>query len=183
MAGILAGKQIVLGITGSIAAYKAAEVVSLLRQQDAEVWPVMTIAATRMITPLTIQTLARNPVAIDLWEEGNGWQPGHIDLADRADLLIVAPATADTIAHFALGLAPDLLSSLYLATEAPLLLAPAMNGKMFAHVATQTNMATLKSRGHHFIGPEEGMQACGYNGLGRMSEPAAIVSKALELIG
>jgi phosphopantothenoylcysteine decarboxylase/phosphopantothenate--cysteine ligase len=183
MSGALAGKQIVLGITGSIAAYKAAELIGLLRQHGSEVWPVMTAAAVKMITPLTIQTLARNPVALDLWEEGNGWQPGHIELADRADLLLIAPATADTIARLAMGLAPDLLSSLYLATEAPLLIAPAMNGKMFGHVATQTNISTLKDRGHYFIGPAEGMQACGYSGLGRMSEPEEIVLKVLDLLG
>jgi len=120
----VSGKKIVLGITGSIAAYKAADLTSQLRKRGAEVYPVMTAGAQKFITPLTLQTLARQPVAADLWDEGNGWQPGHIELADKADLLLVAPATADIIAQFAHGLASDFLGSMYLVCRAPVLIAP-----------------------------------------------------------
>jgi phosphopantothenoylcysteine synthetase/decarboxylase len=172
----LAGKRIVLGVTGSIAAYKAADLTSRLVKLGAEVTPVMTAAAQRFITPLTLQTLARQPVATDLWEEGNGWRPGHIELAEKADLLLVAPATADAIAQFAAGLAPDLLGSLFLMARCPVLIAPAMNGKMWAHPAT------LKARGAGFIGPEEGMLACGYEGIGRLWPVEGIVDCVVELL-
>jgi phosphopantothenoylcysteine synthetase/decarboxylase len=179
----LAGKRIVLGVTGSIAAYKAADLTSKLVKLGAEVTPVMTAAAQRFITPLTLQTLARQPVAMDLWDEGNGWRPGHIELAEKADLLLVAPITADVIAQFATGLAPDLLSSLFLMARCPVLLAPAMNGKMWTHPATAANAATLKTRGAEFIGPEEGMLACGYEGIGRLWPVEGIVDRVVELIG
>lgn len=182
MSESLSGKSVVLGVTGSIAAYKAAELASLLRKAGAEVSPVMTRAAAEFITPLTLQTLCRNPVSLDLWQEGQGWQPGHIDLADHADLLLVAPASADVIARFAHGLADDVLTSLYLACRAPVLLAPAMNGKMFEHPATQKNLQTLIERGHHIIGPEDGMQACGYTGLGRLWPVPKIVEEAVRLL-
>jgi phosphopantothenoylcysteine synthetase/decarboxylase len=178
----LAGKRIVLGITGSIAAYKAADLTSRLCRFGAEVSPVMTVAAQRFITPLTLQTLARRPVATDLWDEGNGWRPGHIELADKADLLLVAPATADALAQFATGLAPDLLSSLFLMARCPVLIAPAMNGKMWTHPATAANVATLKARGAEFVGPEEGMLACGYEGIGRLWPVEGIVERAIQLL-
>ena len=149
----LEGRTIVLGVTGSIAAYKAADIVRRLTEAGANIFPVMTAEACRFIQPLTLQVLSRNPAATDLWEEGKGWQPGHIELADRADLLLVAPATAHCIAVFAQGLAPDLLSSIHLATAAPVLLAPAMNGKMLKHAATQANIETLRTRGYRFIEP------------------------------
>lgn len=178
----LNGKRVVLGVTGSIAAYKAADLTSQLRKRGAEVFPVMTVGAQKFITPLTLQTLARQPVAADLWQEGNGWQPGHVDLADKADLLLIAPATADVIAQFAHGLAPDFLASLYLVCRAPVLVAPAMNGKMWSHPATVANVAVLKSRGVEFIGPEEGMLACGYEGLGRLWPVEGIVERAEALV-
>ena len=178
----LTGKSIILGITGSIAAYKAAELTSQLRKCGAEVFPVMTAGAQKFITPLTLQTLARQPVATDLWSEGNGWQPGHIELADKADLLVVAPATADVIAQFAHGLAPDFLSSLYLVCRAPVLIAPAMNGKMWTHPATEANTALLKARGVQFIGPEEGMLACGYEGVGRLWPVEGIVERIGQIL-
>ncbi len=178
----LSGKKIILGVSGSIAAYKAADLTSQLRKLGADVFPVMTAGAQKFITPLTLQTLARQPVAADLWSEGNGWQPGHIELADKADLLVVAPATADVIAQFAHGLAPDFLSSLYLVCRSPVLIAPAMNGKMWTHPATETNTQTLKSRGVHFIGPEEGMLACGYEGIGRLWPVEGIVRQIEELL-
>jgi phosphopantothenoylcysteine decarboxylase len=183
MSSSLSGKKIILGVTGSIAAYKAADLTSQLRKRGAEVFPVMTTGAQKFITPLTLQTLARQPVAGDLWDEGNGWQPGHVELADKADLFLVAPATADVIAQFAHGLAPDYLSSLYLVCRAPVLIAPAMNGKMWSHPATTGNVATLKARGAEFIGPEEGMLACGYEGLGRLWPVEGILEKAEAVLG
>lgn len=182
MTTVLAGRRIVLGVSGSIAAYKAAELTSLLRKRGADVFPVLTRGGAQFITPLTLQTLARQPVATDLWDEGNGWQPGHVELADKADLLVVAPATADVLAQFAHGLAPDFLSSLYLVARCPVLLAPAMNGKMWQHPATVANVATLRSRGVHFVGPEEGMLACGYEGLGRLWPVEGIVARIEELL-
>ncbi len=178
----LTGKRIVVGVSGSIAAYKAADLISQLRKREAEVFPVMTPGAEKFITALTLQTLARRPVATDLWSEGNGWQPGHVELADQADLLVVAPATANVVAQFAQGLAPDFLSSLYLVCRAPALLAPAMNGKMWSHPATLANVQTLKARGVQFIGPEEGMLACGYEGIGRLWPVEGIVAKIEEML-
>lgn len=172
------GRTIVLGITGSIAAYRAADLTSALTKRGAAVFPVMTVEATRLIAPLTLRTLARNPVAWDLWKEGEGWQPGHIELADSADLFLVAPATAHTLACFAQGLAPDLLTSIYLATRAPVLLAPAMNGHMLAHPATQANIERLRERGHRFVDPEEGLLACGYEGPGRLAPLETILAAA-----
>lgn len=174
MSDVLKGKTILLGVTGSIAAYKAADLCSSFTKQGANVFPVMTKEATKLITPLTLTTLARNPAIHDMWQEAQGWNPEHIDLADRADLLLVAPATANIIACFAQGLAPDLLTSIYLATLAPVMIAPAMNGKMLAHPATQTNMQTLADRGHMFIEPAEGMLACGYEGKGKLAPVADI---------
>lgn len=174
---------IVLGISGSIAAYKAAEIASQLVKLEHEVHVVMTKSATEFITPLTLQVLTRNPVLVTLEDEKQSWKPGHIDLADRADLLLVAPATANVLGNFANGLAPDPLSSLYLATKAKVLIAPAMNGKMWLHKATQRNVLQLKEDGCCFIGPEEdGMLACGYTGCGRLWEPTGIVEKAQEIL-
>lgn len=182
MTAPLTGKRIVLGISGSIAAYKAADLTSLLRKQGAEVFPVMTASAREFITPLTIQTLARHPAATDLWSEGNGWQPGHVELADKADILVVAPATANVIAEFAHGLASDFLGSLYLVCRAPVLLAPAMNGKMWSHPATVSNVEVLSRRGVQFIGPEEGMLACGYEGVGRLWPVDGIAARIGEIL-
>ncbi|MCC5024287.1 MAG: phosphopantothenoylcysteine decarboxylase [Candidatus Synoicihabitans palmerolidicus] len=182
MSSPITGKRIVLGITGSIAAYKAADLVSQLRKLEAEVHPVLTAGGAKFITALTLQTLARQPVADDLWSEGNGWQPGHIELADHADLLVVAPATANVLAQCAQGLAPDYLSSLYLVARCPVLMAPAMNGKMWAHPATVANVATLRGRGVDFIGPEAGMLACGYEGEGRLWPVEGIVERIKTLV-
>jgi phosphopantothenoylcysteine synthetase/decarboxylase len=140
----------------------------------------MTAGARSFIQPLTLQTLSRNPVASDIWNEGESWQPGHIDLADRADLLLVAPATAHCIAQFAHGLAPDLLTSIHLATAAPVMIAPAMNGKMLTHPATQSNMQTLQARGCHFIEPQSGMLACGYEGQGKLAPVETIVDSVIS---
>lgn len=177
---VLNDRTIILGVTGSIAAYKAADITSRLTEAGAKVYPVMTAEACNFIQPLTLQVLSRNPVATDLWKEGEGWQPGHIELADMADLLLVAPATAHCIGLFAQGLAPDLLSSIHLATAAPVMLAPAMNGKMLAHTATQANLELLRKRDYHFIEPKSGMLACGYEGLGKLADVDVIVESVRE---
>jgi phosphopantothenoylcysteine decarboxylase/phosphopantothenoylcysteine decarboxylase/phosphopantothenate--cysteine ligase len=163
--------NIVLGITGSIAAYKSADLASQLVKLGHEVHVVMTRAATEFITPLTLQTLTRRPVLVSLEDEKHSWKPGHIDLADQADLFLVAPASADVIGNFANGLAPDPLGSIYLALPRAtrVLIAPAMNGKMWDHPATRRNVARLMEDGCHFIGPAAGDLACGYQGVGRLA--------------
>lgn len=180
---VLNDRTVILGITGSIAAYKAADITSRLTEFGANVFPVMTSEACKFIQPLTLQVLSRNPVATDLWKEGEGWQPGHIELADRADLFLVAPATAHCIALFAQGLAPDLLSSIHLATAAPVMLAPAMNGKMLKHAATQHNISLLRKRGYQFVEPKSGMLACGYEGLGKLADVDVIVQSVKTFLG
>ena len=170
---------IILGVTGSIAAFKAADLASQLVKGGAEVHVVMTAHACDFITPLTMQTLSRNPVVTSAWDAQTNWKPGHIDLADRADLLLIAPATANVIAELAHGLAGNPLTEIALATRAPLLIAPAMNGKMWEHPATQANVALLRGRGAEFVGPEAGILACGYEGLGRLAPVADIATRAL----
>jgi phosphopantothenoylcysteine decarboxylase len=176
----IARMNIILGVTASIAAYKAADIASKLTKQDRSVHVVMTAGATQFITPLTLQTLSRHPVTTNIFDEKLSWHPGHIELADNADLVLIAPATADIIAKLAHGFADDALTSIVLATEAPLLLAPAMNGKMWLHPATVANVEILRQRGVSFIGPEAGMLACGYEGIGRLWPVDEIVAKALE---
>lgn len=178
----LVGKRITLGVTGSIAAYKAADLTSQLIKYGAEVQIVMTKSAAQFITPMTLQIMSRRPVAIDMWEEGRNSIPGHIEIADSSDLLLVAPLTANTMAEFAHGLAPDLLTSIYLATRGPVLLCPAMNGKMYEHPATQANLQTLRSRGHAVVDPAEGMLACGYEGLGKLAPVDEIVARVLLIL-
>jgi len=177
-------KNIVLGVTGSIAAYKAADLVSQLVKQGCDVHVVMTRDALRFITELPFKTLSRRPVVTDLYDEEEGWKPTHITLADEARLLLIAPATANIIAKLAHGIADDALSCVALALnpQAKLLLAPAMNGKMWLHASTQENVARLKSRGVEFVGPEEGMLSCGYEGLGRLWPTDKVAARALELI-
>ena len=179
------GKTIVLGVTGSIAAYKAADLASQLVKQGCDVRVVMTADALHFITPLPFKTLSRHPVVTDLYDEEEGWKPTHIELADQADLLLIAPATANTLAKLAHGLANDALSCVALALNprAKILIAPAMNGKMWLHPATQQNVATLKSRGAEFIGPDEGLLSCGYEGLGRLWPVEKVAARALELAG
>lgn len=176
--------HIVLGISGSIAAYKAADLASQLVKLGHEVHVVMTRAATEFITPLTLQTLTRQPVLVTLEDEKQSWKPGHIELADRADLLLVAPATADVLGNFAHGLAPDPLSSIYLALPrtTPVLIAPAMNGKMWLHPATQRNVAQLKQDGCNFIDPAEGDLACGYEGIGRLAPVDEILARIAGML-
>jgi phosphopantothenoylcysteine decarboxylase len=177
-------KNIVLGVTGSIAAYKAADLTSQLTKLGHSVNVVLTADAQRFITPLAFKTLSRRPVVTDLYDEEEGWKPTHIRMADEADLFLVAPATANFLAKNANGLADDALTCIALALnpKAKVLIAPAMNGKMWLHPATQKNVATLKSRGVEFIGPEEGMLSCGYEGIGRLWPVEAIVKRVSQLL-
>ncbi len=172
----LNNKRVLLGVTGSIAAYKSAELVRRLRDAGAEVRVVMTAGAGRFITPLTLQALSGNPVRDALWDREAESAMGHIELARWADLVLVAPATADFLARLAHGRADDLLGALCLATESPLLLAPAMNHVMWGNAATQANCALLRTRKVEFLGPDEGSQACGEQGAGRMLDVSDLVT-------
>ena len=175
--------RIILGVTGSIAAYKAADIASLLTKGGHEVTCVLSRGGAEFVTALTLQTLSRHPVITDLFAEKDGWQPGHIQLADEAELLLIAPASANVLAALAHGFANDALTAIALATRAPLLIAPAMNGKMWQHPATQENVATLQKRGAQFVQPAEGLLACGYEGVGRLAPVEEIVAAAEKLLG
>jgi len=172
---VLQNKNILLGVSGGIAAYKAAELVRLLVKAEATVRVVMTKNAQEFVTPLTLQSLSGNPVSTDTFNLTQESEIGHIRLADTADLVLIAPATANILAKLAHGIADDLLSTLLLVARAPVVLAPAMNVHMYAHPATQDNLKTLQRFGHHIIEPAEGELACGYEGKGRLAEPEQIV--------
>jgi phosphopantothenoylcysteine decarboxylase len=176
--------KIILGVTGSIAAHKAADLASLLTKAKCDVRVVMTVDAQKFITPLPFKTLTRNPVVTDLYDVDEGWKPTHIELADAVDLLLLAPATANVIAKLAHGIADDALTCIALALnpKAKILIAPAMNGKMWLHAATQENVKTLKRRGAEFIGPDEGLLSCGYDGVGRLWPVEKIAKRALKII-
>ena len=178
-------KTIILGVTGSIAAHKAVDVCSQLVKAGAEVYVVMTRDAQEFITPLPFKTLSRNPVVTSLYDEEEGWRPTHIRLADEADLILVAPATANTLAKLAQGQADDALGCIALAANpaAKMLLAPALNGKMWEHPAVQANVALLKDRGAQLIGPAAGDLACGYEGLGRLAPVEEILETTLQAAG
>lgn len=178
----LQGKKIVLGVSGSIAAYKAAEIVSLLKKEGAKVQALMTKEAEEFITPLTLKTLSQRSIACDLWDKNSTWVPEHIDIAGWADAYLIAPATAHIIACFAHGLAPEVLSCVYLATRAPVVIAPAMNVNMLNHPATQANLQIMRERGHTIIEPEEGLLACGYAGKGKLAEPKKIVDAIKKIL-
>ena len=178
----LKGRKIVLGITGGIAAYKAAELVRELVREEAEVHVVMTRSAQAFITPLTFQTLSGNPVTTELFNLIAESEIGHIALADRADLLAIAPATANIIGKIAAGIADDMLTTIVLATQAPVLMAPAMNVHMWENKICQENIQKLRSHGYHFIDPEAGELACGYEGKGRLAEIPAIVEEIRSLL-
>ncbi len=175
---------IIVGVTGSIAAHKAADLVSSLSKKGMQLQVVMTGDAQKFISPLVFKTLSSAPVITDLYDDEEGWKPAHIRIADEADLLIVAPATAHTIARFAHGFADDALSCIHLAlnSDAKTLMAPAMNGKMWLHPAVQANVALLKTRGVEFIGPDEGMLSCGYEGIGRLWPVEEIINSALNML-
>jgi phosphopantothenoylcysteine decarboxylase/phosphopantothenate--cysteine ligase len=178
----LAGKKILLGVSGSIAAYKAADLVRLCVKAGAEVKVVMTQAASEFITPLTMQTLSGSPVAMTLLDADEEAAMGHIKLARWADWILIAPASANTIARLVQGKAEDLLSALCLATTAPIALAPAMNNKMWINEATQANLAIMAERGTHILGPDSGDQACGEQGEGRLLEPELILAELSHLV-
>ena len=171
----LIGKRIVLGVTGGISAYKAAFLVRLLRKNGANVRVVMTQSATKFVTPLTFQALSAKPVHTELLDLNTETAMGHIELAKWADLILIAPASANFIARYANGFAEDLLSTLCLATDSPVIIAPAMNQQMWRNQATQENLERINARGITVVGPTAGIQACGDDGPGRMLEPEEIV--------
>ncbi|GIO40719.1 bifunctional phosphopantothenoylcysteine decarboxylase/phosphopantothenate--cysteine ligase CoaBC [Paenibacillus apis] len=173
---MLNGKKILLGVSGGIAAFKAAALCSKLVQQGAEVRVIMTESATKLITELTMQALSKNPVYTDTFDEKHPAEISHIQLADWADLVLIAPATANIIGKMAAGIADDMLSTTLLATQSPIMVAPAMNVHMYSHPAVLRNMNELASRGVMFVEPGEGLLACGYVGKGRLEEPEQIVS-------
>ncbi len=173
------GKCVVLGVTGGIAAYKAAEVVSRLGKAGVEVYCIMTEHAQQFLTPLTLETLSKHPVVTDMFRRDTPWEVEHIALAQRADVFAIAPATANILAKMAHGIADDMLSTTVMATRAPIVLAPAMNTGMWEHPATRQNMETLLARGCRQVGPGAGLLACGDVGAGRMAEPAEIVDAIL----
>ena len=179
---MLRNRRIVLGVTGGIAAYKAAELVRELVRAEAQVHVVMTQSAQAFITPLTFQTLSGNPVITELFSLIEESEIGHISLADKAEVLAIAPATANIIGKIAGGIADDMLSTIIMATKAPVLLAPAMNVHMWENPICQENIAKLRSRGYHFIDPETGELACGYEGKGRLAEVSAIVEEICALL-
>jgi phosphopantothenoylcysteine decarboxylase/phosphopantothenate--cysteine ligase len=179
---MLADKKIVLGVTGGIAAYKAAELVRELVRAGARVYVIMTRSAREFVTPLTFQTLSGNPVSTELFSLIEESEIGHISLADRADVLVVAPATANIIGKIAGGIADDMLSTVVLATKAPVLLAPAMNVHMWENPACRENVEKLRARGYRLIDPEAGELACGYEGKGRLAEVSAITEEIRSLL-
>ncbi|MGI5838359.1 MAG: bifunctional phosphopantothenoylcysteine decarboxylase/phosphopantothenate--cysteine ligase CoaBC [bacterium] len=180
---ILRGKTILFGVTGGIAAYKAVDVVSQLRKAGSEVLVIMTAAATRLVSPLTFQTLSHNPVYTDMWAEPKRWAVEHIALAERADIFMIVPATANIIGKIAGGIADDLLATTVMATQAPVLIAPAMNVNMYENPITQTNLRKLVGLGYHIIEPDTGILASGASGKGRLPETAVLVDAAVRLLG
>ncbi len=175
--------EIVLGVTGSIAAYKAAELARLMIREGWNVSVVMTAAATRFVTPLTFRTLTRRPVVTGLFDETKSWLPEHVALADLADVLVVAPCTANVMAKLAHGLADDALTAAALACRAPLVVAPAMNDGMWSSPATQANLAILRGRGVGVVDAVAGELACGRVGEGRLAEPGAVLAAVKAALG
>jgi phosphopantothenoylcysteine decarboxylase/phosphopantothenate--cysteine ligase len=179
---MMTGKVIVLGVTGGIAAYKAAELVRLFVKGGAEVHVLMTASARQFVTPLTFQTLSRNPVHTDLFNCLEEQEIGHISLADRADLIVIAPATANTIGKIANGIADDLLTTTVMATKAPVLIAPAMNSNMYSNPLYQLNEDRLREHGYLFADPVRGMLACGWEGEGKLQDPSIIYQEAISAL-
>ncbi|MGD0794540.1 MAG: bifunctional phosphopantothenoylcysteine decarboxylase/phosphopantothenate--cysteine ligase CoaBC [Dehalococcoidales bacterium] len=172
---MLKDKTIVLGITGGIAAYKAADLASKLTQAGAKVETIMTEAAKKFITPLTLRNITNRPVVTDMFELSSEWSVEHVALAEAADVVVIAPATANTIARLAAGIADDMIGTVVLATQAPVIIAPAMNDNMYRNTVTQQNVAALKKRGFTFIGPEYGRLASGKIGKGRLADTLKII--------
>ena len=178
----LEGKQIVLGVTGGIAAYKACALCSFLKKAGAQVYVILTKNACQFVSPLTFETLSNHPAVTDTFARPETWEVEHVALAKRADLFVIAPATANILAKMACGIADDMLSTTVLATRAPILVAPAMNTGMWENAATKENVRILRERGVHFVGPEGGYLACGDTGAGRMSEPDQIAAAIDRLL-
>ena len=174
----LKDKTIILGVTGGIGAYKAIELTRLLTKAGASVWPVMTDSAMEFIGALSLETLSGNPVSTSLFEPNDTGRINHIELAEKADLVIIAPATANTIGKLAGGIADDILTTLVLATTAQILIAPAMNNRMYDHMAVQANIEKLRGFGYSFVGPDVGELACGSEGRGRLAPVEEILEKA-----
>ena len=173
---MLKGKKILLGVTGSIAAYKAAEIVSLLKKKNAKVFVIMTESATKFIQPLTFSTLSGNPIVDNLFSANDKIIVKHISLAQWADLILIAPATANVIGKIAQGIADDMLTTTVMASESKVIFAPAMNDKMYEHPITQGNIDKLKRLKYGFVGPKKGKLACGYEGMGHIAAIDTIVS-------
>ena len=178
----LAGYEVLVGVGGGIAAYKVCPVVSRLVQRGCGVTVAMTEAAARFVAPLTFQTLTHRQVFITLWATDGHYDPHHLSLTERADLFLVAPATANLIGKFSSGIADDLVSTLMTARDCPALLAPAMNARMWENPVVQRNVATLRESGFRFVGPEEGRLACGTIGRGRMAEPETILEAVAKML-
>ncbi len=174
-------KTVTIGVTGSIAAYKAADIVSQLGKHDLNVRVIMTESATKLITPMTFFTLAKTPVITSLWDIPD-WKPGHIGLADETDLFVVVPATANFIGKYCNGIADDAMTTFVLSYDKKVMIAPAMNPRMWNHVAVQNNVTTLKERGVEFIEPATGVVACGDEGKGKLAPVAEIVERILDAL-
>lgn len=175
-------KPILLGVTGSIAAYKACEIITALRKDSFDVTVLLTREGKEFITPLTMQTLSGNKVFIDMFELPDRWNPVHTSLADRAGLILIAPASANIIGKLASGICDDILTCTIFATKAPVLIAPAMNEKMYKHKIVQGNIEKLKEAGYRFIGPVKGRLACGHEDIGHLAFVADIVNEAKRLL-
>lgn len=182
MSDSLAGLQVILGVSGGIAAYKAVDLASKLNQSGAQVHPVMTRAATEFVSPLSFQTVTGNPVSVDMFEPPRRWSVEHIALADRADLMVVAPATANILGKMAHGIADDYLSTVYLAVDCPVMVCPAMNHRMYEHPAVMENISVLRSRGVTVLDPDEGRLASGAVGRGRLPSTETIMAGILDLL-
>ena len=183
MGGVLAGRVVVVGVCGSIAAYKVAIAVRRLHQEGAEVHVAMTAAALRFVGSATFRALSHRRVITDMWDPDGPWDEPHVALGERADIYLIAPATADMVAKLTVGIADDLVSATALATRAPLVVAPAMSDRMAEAPVVQDNLARLRARGVHVLGPDRGPLASGKVGLGRMVEPDAIVAEVIAIAG
>jgi phosphopantothenoylcysteine synthetase/decarboxylase len=175
-------KTIILGVTGSIAAYKACEIARAFKKDNFDVQVLLTKEACEFVTPLTFQTISQNRVFTDMFELPEEWNPRHVSLADKAGLILIAPATANIIAKLAAGICDDILTCVAFASKAPVLIAPAMNDKMYRHPITQANIARLEKIGYRFVGPVKGRLACGYEDIGHIADVKDIVSEAKKLL-
>jgi len=178
----LDGKKIVLGVTGCIAAYKSCDLVSRLTQAGAELRVAMTREACEFVTPLTLRALSRGPVFAEMFESPQEYDPVHVSLAEWAEILVIAPATANLIGKIACGIADDLLTCSVMATRAPVLIAPAMNTAMYENTIVQENIKKLKKRGYRFVGPGSGYLACGCEGIGRLASTEEIIAAIERLV-